>query len=103
MVALNRLVSRSGLEGPLESHSTRRSRCRDLLVRTLPPLTEACSCCVTYTASRAQSSPGLVGLKPEAVRKRLQRAGERLARAYDLLKDTTVEEETAHVRADASI
>jgi RNA polymerase sigma-70 factor (ECF subfamily) len=102
VVALNRLVSRSGLEGPLEAHDEALAM-RDLLVRTLRPADRSLFVLRYVHGFDGPELAQLAGLKPEAVRKRLQRASERLARACELLEESTVEEETAHVHADASI
>ncbi len=76
---------------------------RDLLVRTLRPTDRSLFVLRYVHGFDGAELAQIAGLKPAALRKRLQRASERLARACELMEQTTVEEETPHVHADASI
>jgi len=101
-LALNRLLSRSGRVGPREAHEEALAM-RDLLVRTLRPADRSLFVLRYVHGFDGPELAQLAGLKPAALRKRLQRASERLARACQLMEQTTAEEETPHVHADASI
>jgi RNA polymerase sigma factor (sigma-70 family) len=100
-LALNRLTSRSGRDGPPEADEEALAM-RDLLVRTLRPADRSLFVLRYVHGFDGPELAQLTGMKPDAVRKRLQRASERLADAYEQIEHAP-EEEPAHVHVDASI
>ena len=97
--ALARLARRTS--GIAEDPQTARALAmRDLLVRTLSPEDRSLFVLRHVHGFDATALAELTGMTPSAVRKRLQRAGERMLAAHDRI-EMTIERKTAHVRAHA--
>jgi RNA polymerase sigma factor (sigma-70 family) len=99
--ALARLAHRVGVDGGREdSRVADALAMRDLLVRTLRPQDRSLFVLRHVHGFDASTLARLTGLTPEAVRKRLQRAGERMLAAH-ACTDHPTKTEDAHARAHA--
>jgi RNA polymerase sigma-70 factor, ECF subfamily len=99
--ALDRLAVRAA-RAPAPAGEDEALAMRDLLVRTLRPVDRSLFVLRYVHGFDGPELAALTGMKPDAVRKRLQRAGERLVEAGELVKPT-LKEGPRHVRFDASV